>query len=403
MSKTIAIIATLDTKGEEVSYLKKQIESKGKNTFIIDSATRSTSSTVKADITSEMMAKAAGSSIEVVQEKGRGEAIEIMVKGIIKVLKEQYALGKFDAIMSIGGLDGTLLASAGMKELPLGVPKFIITPVAQGTQTFGTFVGTSDMIIMHSVIDILGINGISRKIFDNAVGAILGMVDVEETPEEEKKNIIATTMYGNTPPAVMLAKKLLEDMGYEVVVFHPNGTGGKAMEEIMEQGLFTAVLDMTTHEITDQLFDGVHAGRPDRLEAGCKVGLPQIIVPGCVDFILKGPMDTLSEEHKARKTYYFNPEVTLVKASHEEMETVAKVMAEKLNMATGPTILLIPLGGFSMYCHEGEPLYDPEGDQVFIQTIKTLLDPKIKVVELDAHINDPIFARTAVSLLTEMI
>ncbi|MCX5909275.1 MAG: Tm-1-like ATP-binding domain-containing protein, partial [Deltaproteobacteria bacterium] len=356
-----------------------------------------------ADITRDELAQASGSTMEIVEKKGRGEAIEIMVKGIAKVLKDLYARGKFQGVLAIGGMDGALLASAGMRALPLGVPKFIVTPIAEGNEKFGTYIGTSDIIMMHSVVDILGINEISKMVFANAVGAMVGMVDMNVVPKLEGKNVIATTMYGNTTPAVMRAKKLLEEKGYEVVVFHPNGTGGRAMEELVDQGLVTAVLDMTTHEIVDELFHGVHGAGPHRLEAAGKKGIPQVVVPGCVNFILMGPVASLSEEIKKRKIYYFNPNVTMVLTTREEREKIGEVMAAKLNRAQGPTAVLIPLRGFSMYCGAGEAIHDPEGDRILIDSLKRNLSPHIPVKEVDAHINDPIFADTAVSTLIQLI
>ena len=250
MPKTIAIMATLDTKGEEVRYLKEQIEKRGKRVLTIDMGTRGAPIGLPADIPRELLARASGFSMEDIEKKVRGEAIEIMIKGIVKVVQELYAAGRFHGILGIGGLDGGILASAGMRTLPLGVPKMMVSPIAEG-RPLGNFIGTSDMIVMHSVVDILGVNEFSKKIFDNAVGAMVGMVDMGVIPKIDGKNLIATTMYGNTTPAVMAAKKILEEKGYEVVVFHPNGTGGRAMEELIEQGLFAAVLDMTPHEIVD--------------------------------------------------------------------------------------------------------------------------------------------------------
>jgi uncharacterized protein (UPF0261 family) len=403
MSKTIAIMATLDTKGEEVKYLKERIERRGKKAFIIDMGLRGVPATIATDVTRDMLAEASGSVMAVVEKKVRGEAIEIMVKGIAKVLRDLYEQGKFQGILAIGGLDGALLASAGLRALPLGVPKFLLTPIAEGNEKFGTYIGTSDMIMMHSVIDILGINQISRKIFDNAVGALVGMVDMKVVPKLEGKNVIAATMYGNTTPAVMRAKNILEARGFEVVVFHPNGTGGRAMEELIEEGLVNAVLDMTPHEIVDELFQGVHAGGPHRLEAAGRKGIPQVVVTGCLDFILLGPIAGLEEKYKKRPMYFFNPAVTMVRMTLEERETVGRVMAEKLNKATGPTRVLIPLKGFCMYCHPGEPLHDPEGDRMLIESLKKHLKPQIPVLEVDAHINDPEFADTAASAMIQLI
>jgi uncharacterized protein (UPF0261 family) len=259
------------------------------------------------------------------------------------------------------------------------------------------------MVIMHSVIDIFGVNEVSRKIFKTAVGAISGMLDMEVSTKLEGTNVVAMTMYGNTTAAAIMAKKLFEGKGYEVVVFHPNGTGGMCMEELIEQGLFNGVFDLTTHEITDWLYQGIHAGGPSRLEAAGRKGVPQVVVPGCVDFILMGPIDNLAPEFKQRKKYKFNPAVSLVSTTPEEMERIAGVMAEKLNKAKGPVSVLIPLQGFSQYCHKGEELYDPERDKAFISAFKKYLQPNIRVMEVDAHINDPIFAQTAVEELAKLI
>jgi len=404
MEKTIAILATMDTKGAEAKYLKEQIEKRGKKTLIIDDSMRGAPLAVKPDVTQETVAKEAGSSFQIVKGLGRGPAEEIMMKGVAKVFKDLYAAGKFDGVISIGGMDGALLASSGMKELPIGVPKLIVTPMAQGEEKFGRYIGTKDIMMMHSIVDILGVNEISKKIFDVAVGAIVGMVDTNvSTKIGDRRKLIAATMFGNTTPAVMRAKALLEKEGYEVVVFHPNGTGGRAMEELIEQGIFTAVLDLTPHEVTGELFGDFMRAGPDRLEAAGKKGIPQLVAPGCVDFLVQGPADSLPAEYKKRKIYYFNPAVTMVRLTKEEMATTAKVFADKLNKAVGPTAVAIPLGGFNMYCHEGEPLYDPEADMAFITTLKKQLKPEIKVTEVDAHINDPIFAETVAPILIEMI
>ena len=403
MTKTVAVMATLDTKGEEVKYVKKQFGKRGVKTLVMDTGLRGTPQGVQADVTRERLAEASGSTVDKLSAMGRGEAIEVMVKGISKVVRELYAQGRFQGIMAIGGLDGALLTAGAMRTLPLGVPKLLLTPVAQGKQQFGPFVGTTDMVVMHSVIDILGINEISRKIFDTAVGAMAGMLRMNVSTKIEGKNVIAMTMYGNTTPTAMLAKKLFEKRGYEVVVFHPNGTGGMSMEEMIDQGLFNGVFDLTTHEITDWMYNGLHAGGPTRLDSAARTGVPQVVVPGCVDFILMGPVEKLEPEFKKRKTYKFNPAVSLVSTTPAEMERIASVMAEKLNRAKGPLLVLIPLRGFSMYCHPGEALFDPERDATFIQTLKSRLNPGIRVLEVDAHINDPLFAETAVAELAKLM
>jgi uncharacterized protein (UPF0261 family) len=399
MVKTIAIMATLDTKGDEVKYLKGLIEERGKRVLVIDMGLRGAPIGIAADITSNEMAKASGSTVEKLAAMGRGPAIEVMIPGIMKIVKKLYAEDRFQGIMAVGGLDGALLAAGAMRALPLGVPKLLLTPVAQGKQTFGSFVGTSDLLVMHSVIDILGVNEVSRKIFKTAVGAMIGMLDMDVSTRLEGGNVVAMTMYGNTTRAAMRAKKLLEEKGYEVVVFHPNGTGGMAMEELIEQELFAGVFDLTTHEITDWLYNGLHATGPKRLDSAVKMGVPQVVVPGCVDFILKGPIANLEPEYKERKCYNFNPAVSLVSTTPEEMKCIAGFMAEKLNRSKGPLLVMIPLQGFSQYCHKGEELYDPERDAAFINAFRKSLLPNVRVLEMDVHINDPEFADRAVEEL----
>ncbi len=404
MDKTIAIVATLDTKGEEAKYLREEIERKGINTLVIDDGMLGAPLAIKPGITQETVAEAAGSSFQIVKRLGRGPAAEIMSRGMAKILGEAYEAGRFDGVICVGGQDGALLAASGMRELPVGVPKLIVTPIAQGTEPFGNYVGTKDIMMMHSIVDILGINEISRKVFDVAIGAIVGMVEANVSSEmAQGKNMIAATMYGNTTPAVMRAKSLLEERGYEVVVFHPNGTGGRAMEELIEQGVFAAVLDMTPHEVTGELFGDVARGIADRLEVAGRKGIPQLVVPGCIDVLLLGPLHSLPAKYKKRKVYYFSSAATMVRTTKNEMITTAKVMADKLNKAIGPVVVAIPLGGFNMYCHKGEPLYDPEADMAFVRTLKEHLRPQIKVIELDNHINDPIFAETVVPTFIGMI
>ena len=400
MKKTVGIIATLDTKGEEVDYLRKRIFRAGGDVVVIDSGTGGTPQDIGCEITREMVAEQAGYTCEEIAAKGRGDAAESVCIGLRLIVRDLYQKGEIHALLSIGGGDGALLASAAMRELPLGVPKLIVSPIAQGQEQFGPYVGSSDVMIMHSVIDILGINQISQNIYDTAVGAILGMIDLDKPRKPLKGNLIGTTMYGTTTPAVMNAKILLEAKGYEVIVFHPNGTGGRAMEKMLERGTFCGILDITTHEIADYLFGGLHAGREERLEAAGELGIPQLVAPGAVDFLIQGPLDTLSPEMAQRPHYFFNAALTLVRSSPEEMAEVGQVMARKLNRSKAPTSLMIPLRGFSMYARKGCQLHDPEGDHAFIDSVKSILDDKIKIIEVDAHINDPVFSEKAA---TEML
>ncbi|MFQ5762891.1 MAG: Tm-1-like ATP-binding domain-containing protein [Candidatus Bathyarchaeia archaeon] len=407
MSKTVAVIATLDTKGWEAKYLKEKLEALGKRVIIIDTGMKTDPLGVKPTVTHDMVAEAAGYSFAEISTLTRGIACEKMAKGVEAVVKRLFEEGRIDGVLAIGGLDGSLLASAGMRTLPIGFPKLLVSAVAQGTTQFGDFVGIKDVIVMHSVTDILGLNTITRKVFDEAAAAVSGMVDAEVSTKLEGGKTIAATMLGNTTPAVMRAKALLEERGFEVIAFHPNGTGGRAMEELIQQGFFTAVLDMTPHEVAaEHVFkeDDVYGGAgPTRLEGAGAMGIPQLVVPGCVDFIIQGPIEKLPEKHRNRKRYYFTPTVTLVRASSEEMAAVGRVMAEKLNKARGPTAVAIPLRGFSMYNMEGKEMYDPEADAAFTAALKENLHPRIPVHMVDAHINNPTFAETCASILLDLI
>lgn len=262
---TVAIICTLDTKGAEARYLKERIEASGGRALLIDTGMAGDPLGVVPDVSRDQISRAAGTTAAEVTKLGRGEACEVMQKGLTPVLKQLYAGGKIAAAMAIGGSDGAITAAVPMQALPMGVPKLLISPAMQGRTPFGPYVGTSDMIMMHSIVDILGINQLSRKIFDGAVAAILGMLGAKVSSELRGERQIAATMYGNTTPAVMHAKKIIESHGYDLVVFHPNGTGGRAMEELIDRAFFDAVFDFTTHELTDDLFDGFHtAATPAR-------------------------------------------------------------------------------------------------------------------------------------------
>jgi uncharacterized protein (UPF0261 family) len=400
---TVAILVTLDTKGPEAKYLRDRLVEWGGRALVVDIGMAGTPCAVVPEVSRDDVARAAGSTAARVARLGRGQAVETMQRGLVPILEGLRARGELAGVLAIGGSDGAITAAAAMQRLPVGVPKLIVSPATQGQTPFGPYVGTSDITIMHSVVDILGINQISRKIFDNAVGAILGMVRAQVKTDLKPGRQIAATMYGNTTPAVMRAKTIIEGHGYDVVVFHPNGTGGRAMEDLIDQGLFEAVLDFTTHEITDELHGGFHAAGPGRLEAAGRQGIPQLVVPGCVDFLIRETKGRLQGKYRARKSYHFNPVLSLVRTTRAEMAQVGQVMAEKLNRARGPTKVLIPRGGFSMYACAGRPLHDPRSDAAFVASLKRHIRPGIPVLEDDAWINDSRFADRAAALLLEML
>ena len=389
--KSILVIATLDTKGAEVLYLKRLIEESGHRCLVMDTGTLNPPS-FEPDIGRNEVARAMGTTVEeILKARDKGMAIHLMCEGSARVVSKLYETGRIEGVVGLGGAQGTDIGTRAMRALPFGFPKLMVSTVASGLNTFGTFVGTKDLTLMHSVVDILGLNAFLRSILANAAGSIVGMVEKARSVERSEKKQIGMTIYGTTTLGAMEAKAYLESKGYEIVAFHPNGTGGRAMEEMIEAGLFHGVLDFTTHELMDELVGGGHRAGPNRLEAAGKMGIPQVVAPGSVDFIIGGSEATLPEKWKTRNYVVHNSFITLVRANREEMRQVGEIMAQKLNRAKGPTVVMIPLRGFSYHNKKGDKLYDEEGNQIFIQSLKAHLR-HIPVIEIDAHINDPEFA-----------
>ncbi len=403
MERTIALIATLDTKGDEAWFVRQQIEGRGHRVVMMDPGMLGEPS-VQAEVTRSQVAQAGGAaSMADVQGYGNKQlAMETMIRGTSRLLTDLANSGRIHAVIGIGGGAGTSIATAAMRALPLGFPKLMVSTIAAGRHYFGTFVGTKDLAMMHSVADILGLNPIVRKVLANAAAAICGMAEVELTIEHGDKPLVLATMFGTTTPCLTMAKALLEGRGYEVVMFHPNGTGGRAMEELIDQGMGDGVLDLSAHEITGDLFGGI-MGAPNRLEAAGRRGVPQVVGPGGNDFLVFGPPNELPPRYRHRKQYRHTPEMTLCRATPDEMIKVAEVMADRLNRAVGPVAAIVPLRGFSLPSRAGYPLHDPQGDLAFARTLKGRLRERVKYVEVDCHINDPPYAEAAVLLLESLI
>jgi uncharacterized protein (UPF0261 family) len=393
VKKTVLLIATFDTKEEEALFLKKEIELLGVHVLTMDTGILAPPHH-KVDINQNQVALRGGISLkEVVATGDKGKCIFNMIRGAEMITRELHEQGKFNGVISIGGAQGTEIACAAMRALPTGVPKLAVSTVASGRATFGPFVGTKDITMMHSVADMQGLNFLTRRILENAAGAICGMVEnLEEKLLKPEKIPVAMSMLGTTTPGALRCKGILESKGFEVVTFHQNGTGGIAMEDMIREGAFQGVLDLNLHEIGDRLAGGLHgAVREDRLEAVGALGIPQVVVPGSINYVVLGPLDSLSAEWRSRKLIIHNPNLTLVRLSPDELRSVGKIVAEKLNRAKGSTHLFIPLRGFSYPDRENHPHWDPEGNQAFIDSLKAHLNPSIPLTELDAHINDPEF------------
>ena len=346
------------------------------------------------DIPQNEVADRAGTPLEEALARGdKRECTEIMCQGAASLAKELHDQGRIYGVIGIGGAQGTEIASAAMRALPIGVPRLMASTVANGPHQFGFYVGTKDLTIMHTVSDLQGLNFLSKQILQNAAGAICGMVKHFEGRLLKPEGIpVAMSMLGTTTPGALRAKKILEDNGYEVVTFHQNGTGGIAMEDMISEGTFQSVLDLNLHEIGDRYVGGLHGAiRAGRLTAAGAVGVPQVVAPGSGNYTVQGSPESLSDDMRRRKHFNYNPHLTLVRLLPEELIEVAKEIAAKLNRAKGPVKVFIPLKGFSFPDREGLPHWEPEGNQVFIDALKKHLDDSIPLVELDAHINDADF------------
>jgi len=397
---TIAILGSLDTKGPDYAFIKDLIEKRGHETLVIDTSVIGEPAFAP-DVERSQVAEAGGSSIEELQrQEDRGRAMEVMSAGAARVVRELYDRGRFDGIISMAGSGGTSVATAGMRELPVGVPKVMVSTVAAGD--VGPYVGTRDIAMIPSVVDVAGLNQVSRQIYANAAGAICGMVETEP-PEAEEKPLIAASMFGNTTPAVDRAKATMEEHGYEVLVFHATGTGGRTMEALIEDGYIDGVLDITTTEWADEVCGGVFSAGPTRLEAAAKTGTPQVVVPGCIDMANFWAIETVPERYQDRNLYKWNPNVTLLRTNVEENAEMGLMFAERLNEASGPVAVFVPLQGVSMLDSEGEPFWNPEADRAFLDTLKHNLREGIPVYEMDHNVNDPAFVDAVSSKLLEFL
>lgn len=386
---TIAVLGTLDTKGAEVGFLAEEIRARGCETLVVDLGILKHPA-IDPDITREAVAVAAGETIEALNESGdRGRAVAAMTRGIERIVPDLYEDGRIDAAIGIGGSAGTTMATAAMRALPMGVPKVMISTLAGGDVT--AFVGSKDITMIPSIVDISGLNRISRQVIVQGASAVAAMVQAD-VPETEDRPLVAASMFGNTTECVEAARTILEASGLEVLVFHATGAGGQTMESLVSSGFVAAVLDVTTTELADDLAGGVLSAGPTRMQAAARAGLPAVIAPGCMDMVNFWAPESIPEKYRGRRFYRHNPNVTLMRTTPAENRELGCRLAEKLNASTGPVAVYLPLRGISVISAPGQPFYWPEADQALFQAIKTALRPEIPVVELDTNINDQEFA-----------
>lgn len=398
---TIAIVGTFDTKGLELEYCRQLFEKANISTITIHSGTFPTDYPV--DIQNTEVAVAGGGDMTALEkEKDRGRAMATLAQGIKSIVTSLHERGEIDAVFSLGGSGGTALATAGMRALPVGFPKVMVSTMAGGS--VAEYVGTSDIIMFPSIVDVQGLNSILKDVLQNAVYATVGMLGAPVHEDDDERPHIAATMFGVTTPCITEAQKYLEERGYDVVVFHATGAGGKSMERLIDDGYFVGVLDLTTTEWCDELFGGVLAAGPHRSEAAIRNQIPQVVSVGAMDMVNFGSPETVPEKYADRTFYPHNQQVTLMRTTPAENEQLGAKLAEKLNQATIPIELLLPVRGVSAIDVEGGPFYDPEADQALFTSLrKHVTNDQVTICELDTDINNPEFAASAAQSLIDLI
>ena len=400
MPATIAVLGTLDSKGPEHAFIAESLRRAGFATLLIDVGSLD-DPTVTPDIPrSEVLASLGEECSAILARRDRGECVALMARAASALVTSLQAAGRIHGIISLGGGGGTAIATAAMRALPIGFPKLMVSTLASG-QT-APYVGTSDLTMMPAIVDVSGINRVSRAIFENAAGAICGMVAAAEArrhaPASDKPLIVAS-MFGNTTACVTEAKRLLEAAGYEVLVFAATGAGGRAMESLIASGLVAGVLDLTTTEWADELVGGVLTAGPERLDATAKARLPAIVVPGCLDMVNFGEPSTVPPRFAGRLFYPHNPQVTLMRTTPDECAQLGRILAEKINRYTAPVTVLFPLRAISVISAPGKPFHSPAADTALLTSLRAHLRPDIPFLTPDVEINDPAFARACADTL----
>jgi uncharacterized protein (UPF0261 family) len=395
---TVVLLGTLDTKGDEYAFLRDRLREHGVDVVLVDAGVNEPR--VEPDISREEVARATGADAAQLAAAGdRGAAVPAMAEGAEAIVLQLHAEGRLDGILALGGSGGSSIATRAMRALPVGVPKLMVSTVASGDTR--PYVGAVDVTMMYSVVDISGVNRVSARIMANAAGAIAGMAGAS-VPALDEKPLVAATMFGVTTPCVTHARERLEELGYEVLVFHATGAGGQSMEALVRGGFLAGVLDATTTELADELVGGVLSAGPERLRAAGDVGLPQVVSLGALDMVNFGPRETVPERFEGRNLYVHNPTVTLMRTTPKECEELGREIGSKLSAATGPTALFIPLGGVSMIAVEGQPFHDAEADAALLRGLHATLEG-VEVHELERDINDPAFATAMADRLHELI
>ncbi len=396
---TIAVLGTFDTKGVEHAFVADEIRRLGHRPLLIDVGGFG-EARIAADLSREEVAAAAGINLDALRQQGDGGAmVAAIAEAAPMILAKLREEGRIDGVISLGGTGGTAIGTAAMRALPLGFPKVMVSTVAAGN--VAPYLGVKDIVMVPSIVDVAGLNRFSRGVFVRAAAAVCAMAEANESlvGTTGTKPLVVASMFGNTTKCVEHARGLLEAAGYEVLVFHATGAGGRTMESLVESGVVAGVLDLTTTEWADELVGGVLASGPTRLEAAARHGVPAVVAPGCLDMVNFGPPETVPSRFADRILYPHNPQITLMRTTPEECAELGRILAEKVNLSTGPITVLLPLRGISVISEEGGAFYDPVADAVLFSAIKKHLRPDIRLIELDCVINAPAFAEACVTAL----
>jgi len=399
--KTIVVLATLDTKGREAQYLREQIEKYSDKALVVDTGVTGTPG-ARPDVTREEVAEAGGMSLaRILEQPSRDVAAPVMAEGATKIITQLAEEGKVHGIVAMGGTQGTTLSTRVMRALPYGFPKVMVSTMASGN--VAPWVDIRDITMMFSVTDIMGLNPVMRKILANAAGAVCGMAGVEVKLERSEKPLVAITTVGITTLGAMKAAEVMEAAGFETIIFHAIGPGGRAMEQMMKEGLIGAVLDYSTIEVSNEMYHALLAGGPDRLTTAGKLGLPQVLCPGAIEVLVYNEPETVPPPFNTRTLIRHSPQITDVRLNKEEMAKVGKEVARRLQYTQGNAVFLIPTAGYDSYAVKGMGFYDPQADAAFVEALKKDLPKTIRLVERDTYIEHPAFAVEAAQMLIELI
>ena len=400
--KSILVLGCFDTKGEVFNFLRESILQRGESVIMLNTGVMGITSDFHVDFEADVVSLEGGVNIaDLRRQRDRGHAMEVMGNGAASIVNKLVEAGKIKGAIGMGGGGGTYIALAAMQQIPFGIPKICLSTLA--AKDLSRQVGNKDITLMPSVVDVAGLNNVIRKLVQQAAAAICAMADVDSQSIQNRKGSIAISMFGNTTPCVDRCTKLLEEQGYEVLAFHATGVGGITMEALIREGLFDAVLDITTTELADELCGGICSAGAERLSAATEMGIPQLLVPGCLDMVNFAHPDTIPEQYNGREFYSWAPDVTLMRTDKAENEQLGKRLTYNINRSAAPAGIVLPLNGISQIDSTGDVFFRPETDQVLFQSIRHHAGDNVKVIEADLHINDTAFADLLVDTLLEMI